>query len=110
MPKLNMKLAPTLQPTILDIAWAAGIYEGEGTYGKNNGICISQKDPWILYRLRALFGGTVAAKSPYVTNFGVDQEMYRWTLYGPRARGFVYTIFTFLSPRRRSQIRTKWRP
>lgn len=96
----NPAFAPTEQPTALDIAWAAGIFEGEGHYGKNHKVVILQKDPWILYRLRNLFGGTVGsriagcAKRPY----------FEWRVYGDRARSFTGTIYGYLSPRRQEMI------
>lgn len=109
MPKLgylNPTKAPSSVPTIKDIAWAAGIYEGEGTCKATHGsfgISVAQKDVWLVPRLRDLFGGAVAKH-----NFGgvnPDLELYQWTLYGARARGFAQTIYSFLSPRRRAQIR-----
>lgn len=101
--KLTTRLAPTQSPSMLDIAWAAGIYEGEGSVsGKNHNrtsttVVVTQKDTWLLERLKQLFGGTTykIASAP----------CSRWTLSGPRGRGFLYTIFPLLSPRRRAQIK-----
>ena len=91
---------------MLDIAWAAGIYEGEGDVSQTQKlfrIAVNQKDPWILHRLRTLFGGSV---KKYVTRGYLKHcEFYRWCLHGPRARGFAMTIWHFLSPRRKGQIR-----
>lgn len=113
---MNPKLAPVLHPTTKDIAWAAGVYEGEGyvavlhSNGKNKHALVSvdQKDEWLCTRLRDLFGGSVKphytkANSP--TNPELRRVYYRWMLSSARALGFVQTIYTFLSPRRQLQVR-----
>lgn len=90
--------AATEHPTLSDLAWAAGIYEGEGSvHGRRDGqASVSQKHRWILDRLVALFGGTVRLHGP--------RNIYVWSVSGSRARGFLMTIFTFLSPWRRGQL------
>lgn len=83
-----------------DIAWAAGIFEGEGTAGHWDGstkVHVVQKGDWLPLRLQALFGGGIYFKS--------KGRYALWSLGGPRARGFLLTIFPFLSPRRREQVR-----
>jgi hypothetical protein len=98
---MSPTLAPTTKPSMLDIAWAAGIYEGEGWCSSPRRtdfqMAVCQKDRWLCAKMRALFGGSVHPKHGY--------NAWWWRLSGPRARGFAYTIFTFLSPRRRAQIR-----
>ena len=86
-----------------DIAWAAGIYEGEGycKYGKRTfSVIIGQKDDWLLKKLKRLFGGSI-----YYNKSG--KQIPRWAIHGARARGFIYTIFSYMSPRRRYQLREK---
>lgn len=106
--------APVEHPSTWDIAWAAGIYEGEGSCSSKNEnrkygsmtIQVVQKDRWILDRLRAMFGGSVQ-----VQNKGANHLCHVWCLHGPRARGFSMTIYKFLSPRRRDKIQevlSKW--
>lgn len=92
------------QPSILDIAWAAGIYEGEGSCNKTQRIIVvDQKDPWLCRRLLELFGGAVYA----IPKAGLNRDLhYRWVARGSRAIGFALTIFKFLSPRRQSQVST----
>jgi hypothetical protein len=86
---------------MLDIAWAAGIFEGEGNFrraGRAVSVAVSQKDPALLWRLKALFGGAIYQhKSPAM--------IHTWLIHGARARGFAYTIFTFLTTRRRRQFK-----
>ena len=93
------------RPAFADIAWAAGIYEGEGTLTMTRkprwftfGVSICQKDPWILYKLQQLFGGSVLQRTP------AQDGCFYWFAAGARGRGFVQTIFSFLSPRRKAKI------
>lgn len=93
-------LNATEHPTTLDIGWAAGIYEGEGTVsgsGKYKGVRVVQKDPWILTRLQHLFGGSVR----FYENR--ERPIWAWAMSGARARGFLMTVYKFLSPRRKAQ-------
>lgn len=76
-----------------NIGWAAGFYEGEGSFHKHY-VSITQKDRWPLEHLVKLFGGEISEYNGY----------FYWRIYGAKCRGFVLTIFTFLSPRRRRQI------
>lgn len=100
--------APTCTqvPTLSDLAWAAGIWEGEGSVIVTHDtfrIEVAQKDRWILDRLRMLFGGSVYVRNEHYR--GGRYILHKWYLTGARGRGFAYTIFTWLSPRRRAQIR-----
>ena len=93
---------PTTHPSTHDIAWAAGIFEGEG-HARRIGpggvtVTVAQKDRWILDRLRDLFGGSVNSMQSQ------GHEYQRWTLCGQLARGFLMTVYTFLSPWRRRQV------
>jgi len=97
--KIDNRLSSSIKPTSTDIAWAAGIYEGEGTCGRHNDstqTSVAQKDNWILYKLKSFFGGSVIYYKKY--------KQHRWRLSGARSRGFLMTIYTFLSPRRKTQI------
>lgn len=89
----------TATPTSLDIAWAAGIYEGEGHCGRRYYAEVTQKDGWVPQRLAELFGG---AAEQTAFKHGI---YWRWWITGTRARGFLMTIYMFLSPRRKEQVR-----
>lgn len=97
------ELDATKVPTEIDIAWAAGIYEGEGTcrlVGKTKrGFMASvvQKDPELLYRLRDWFGGSVRDN-------GAKAKVKIWDCCGDRARIFIALIYRFMTARRRAQI------
>ncbi len=103
-------LLPSEHPTTIDIAWAAGLYEGEGSAGDTKATRtnsradtlakVGQKDPWILHRLKALFGGHI-----YRYRLKGGEFFYVWQVHGTLARGFLMTIYSRLSPRRRTQVR-----
>lgn len=101
-------LQPTLRPTLVDIAWAAGVYEGEGStdyHSRATRVTVTQKDGWILHKFRALFGGSVRYEGRHTLYRGEYRGNHRWYLRGSRARGFLLTVFSWLSPRRRLQVR-----
>ena len=85
------------EPSIADIMWAAGIYEGEGHATCSNGctfhIKIDQKDPWILYKLQKTWGGSVKL-----------YKVYRWYVSSINAVQFCSFIYEYLSPWRQKQI------
>jgi hypothetical protein len=96
------------RPTAIEVAWAAGIYEGEGscvTAGEKRNsfdVRICQKDPELLYRLRDLFGGSVKS---YDRKFnGVVRPISHWKISGDRGRTFIGVIYPFLTARRKEQI------
>ena len=105
----NPSRPASLRPTVLDIAWAAGIFEGEGNCnldGTTTRATVTQKDRWLLDRLSDLFGGNVhERRAQYVLVNGKRTTVTSWGLYGARARGFLMTIYLFLSPRRKEQVR-----
>lgn len=100
------ELDPTKVPSLIDIAWAAGIYEGEGCVHERRyssaGLHVTQKDPEILYRLRDWFGGSV--KFAFCKTVPVENLCYRWVVCGNRARVFMALIYGFMSARRKEQI------
>jgi len=105
----NPAAKATVHPSTIDVAWAAGIYEGEGhvDYSKNNlRACVTQKEEWLLEKLLLLFGGAIYNRNSRSTS--------AWYLNGARAWGFLTTIYAFLGPRRKKQIdfalRRYWTP
>lgn len=109
----SYKLDPSkrIQPRSTDVAWAAGIYEGEGSCylngaGTNRGATMQvvQKDPWLLFRLQLLFGGLIHYYAGQKDNNNAG-ACYRWTLNRKNdVRDFTFVIWPYLSPRRRGQI------
>lgn len=77
-----------------NIGWAAGFYEGEGSFIEPGYVSITQKDINPLIKIRDIFGGKINLYNGY----------YYWRLHGLEMRQFILTIFTLLSDRRRKQI------
>lgn len=99
------RLDPAWAVTELDVAWAAGVYEGEGSYdGGNTTLHVDQKDPWLVFRLRDLFGGSYFQYA--IRSKTKKYPQWRWQICGERARIFLRSIFPYLSPRRKEQV---WR-
>jgi hypothetical protein len=103
-------VAPVRVPTDIDVAWIAGLYEGEGTCyeGKNRSVMtgIYQKDPEILYRCLEMFGGRISQMRHHTP----DKVCNVWNLGGDEARMFLQIIYPFMSARRKVQIdRTSFR-
>ena len=99
--KPNLKRV--VNPITADFHWMSGIYEGDGSCQLTNTgsvtVQVTQKDRWILDKMRNLFGGSVL---PHAWD---DYSGYRWSACGARARGLLQSIFELLSPRRQAQIR-----
>jgi len=93
----------SIHPSALDVAWVAGLFEGEGTAGRSGGsngsgtehVSIAQKDREILDRCKGLFGGNVHSGG----------NVWHWRASGARGRGFLMTIYPFLSQRRKVQAK-----
>ncbi|KKL03877.1 hypothetical protein LCGC14_2335650 [marine sediment metagenome] len=113
---MNPKAAPEVQATRDDIIWAAGIYEGDGSCqrigpgwktgvgGSTERVRVTQKDTWLLHRLRYLFGGTIYKTNGYNKRWPNTSQGV-WAISGARARGFMMSIYGLMSPRRQEQIR-----
>lgn len=97
------------RPTIRDLEWAAGFYEGEGSCSCGNRpgdgfqVTMHQNNVEPLKRFYSIFGG----REPYVSRaaLGNRQSQHRWYASGSRARGIVLTLYPLLSARRQAQIR-----
>lgn len=98
-------------PTVADLAWAAGFLEGEGNFYANtrankhvsHGVRAVQKFAEPLYKLQAMFGGSVSLTHKAGPKY--PNAYPEWRVYGARARGVMLTLFSFLSSRRRGQVR-----
>jgi hypothetical protein len=109
------RLKAAKHPTTGDIQWAAGIYEGEGWCQimknpdgttKTQNASVGQKDRELLDKMRDLFGGYVTDQGLFRTGDYIGKYRgYTWAIHGPRARGFLMTIYQFLTSRRKEQIR-----
>lgn len=92
------------KPTLNDIHWLAGLFEGEGSVS-TRGIRIPQKERETLDRVRQLFGGRVTGHHLAMGGIIPPVPMFSWAAYGPRARTIIGAIFQLLSSRRQAQAR-----
>ena len=94
-------------PTDLEIGWAAGFLEGEGTFASRRRgqrthlrIRANQVNPEPLRRLQHLFGGSVS----WYAKGGVN-GIWMWEVSHRKARTLAHLIRPLLSSRRLSQLR-----
>ncbi len=89
----------------LDLAWAAGFMEGEGSFSShgNNSAVVSaaqvQKQP--IDKLQNLFGGYVRRR--FTKGFS-SKPIWVWTLPARRSIEVMMTLYILMSPKRQSEI------
>src|SRR5881409_2724264 len=105
----------TVNPTIRDVAWAAGFLDGEGHFGtttvNRNGcntqqITARQNEREPLDQMARLFGGRVAYVSQRSNKLARAPGIWSWGVYGGRARGLMLTLYPLLTARRKLQVET----
>jgi hypothetical protein len=98
----------------IDLAWSAGIYEGEGYVGfKSNPdkkkyrypriqVQIVMTDEDVIQRLKDIWGGSV-----WEPKIRGDQrkQTYQWTVSQQKAFHFLMKIYPMLGKRRKEQVR-----
>jgi hypothetical protein len=95
--------------TAVEIAWVAGIYEGEGSCGPKVGgkgslrSAIVQNDTWILERIRAMYGGGIYKRRTLFK--GKWYEGHVLQMSGGPTREMLRDILPLLSPWRQAQAR-----
>lgn len=94
---------PTKTPTPVDIAWAAGFLEGEGSFSakrRATGVYGSVTAPQVnrepLERLLAMFGGSIHQRS--------DGSISTWFAGGEIGRHVARAVYPLMSERRKRQI------
>lgn len=90
----------------INVAWAAGFMEGEGSFYCNNGAGIVtaaqvQREP--LDRLQVLFGGIIRQRQ---TKGFSEKPIWVWTLPSHRSIEVMMTLYVLMSPKRKKQIAT----
>jgi hypothetical protein len=105
-PPIPIELPCSADP--VEIAWAAGLYEGEGTMFLSNGghypICaVAMTDKDVLDKFRAIVGmGNVCGPYKYVDN---HTPIYRWKVGGwLRCQRITDLFWDHLGERRQDQI------
>jgi hypothetical protein len=86
-------------------AWAAGFFEGEGSFRLNNGrtpsLQANQVDREPLERLQRILGGTLNGPyGPYGKNTGGRKPYYYWQVTGEEAKAAMRRMEPYLSVRR----------
>ena len=99
-------LSAEREPTELEVAWAAGFYEGEGSCGcspkaKSLHVSLPQHNVEPLIKLKQLFGGGIHTP--------VSGRPSIWQIYGPRAYRFLEAIYPYLSEKRQAQVDRAYR-
>jgi len=100
-----------LMISTMDIAWAAGFLEGEGSFGGHNKMrtpCVRagqvQREP--LERLQKMFGGHIRNfRHVYKDGCRRQEVFHTWYVYGKRAAEIGMTLYCLLSPRRQGQCK-----
>lgn len=111
-PMREVGMATRNATSIVDLAWAAGFLEGEGSFGINGGsarvtAAQVQKEP--LDRMHRLFGGHLWLKQP---NGVGNQPIWVWYVNSRRSAAVMMTLYSFMSPKRKLEIEfalSEWR-
>lgn len=80
--------------------------------GSNIRVVVFQKEPELLYRLAAMFGGTPVKKRVRSHSRFGKQDQHEWRLHGAMAAGLLMTLYGIFSAKRRRETRAvleKWR-
>lgn len=94
-----------VKPTKVDIGWAAGFIEGEGSFKKiktTPRIEASQVNREPVLRLQRLFGGSL---KHYHNHKPTWCHIWHWYVNGARALECLDKIFPLLSKKRKKQAR-----
>lgn len=91
--------------TVRNLEWAAGFIEGEGCFhwhkrGSRAEIRVAQVQREPLERLQHLFRGHIYLRKSSRPTW---QPVHVWAIYRSSAIGLAMTLYSLLSPRRRSQ-------
>lgn len=93
--------------TTKEIAWLAGLLEGEAHFGISNRssprISVKMTDLDIIQRISHLFDSTVYGPSP--NRSGRGKDMYFTYACGNKGVAWMMTIFPFMGERRQQRIR-----
>lgn len=90
--------------TTPQIAWAAGLLEGEGCFKKSGAspsVVVAMTDRDAVDKIAALWG----SEATVWTRRGPLKTPYFTAIYGGPAVGWMMTIYSFLGSRRQAKIR-----
>ena len=102
--------------SVVDLAWLAGLIEGDGTIGLLNGkyvrIEIANTDLTLLKEVRKRFGGGIYERRPGKLE---RKKMYSWQKTGHKARMLAEALLPFIKGSKREPCfellgRPRYRP
>lgn len=86
----------------LEIAWAAGFIEGEGSFGyPSPKVTAAQVQREPIDRLQRIFGGKISQRT---TRGFSGKKIWIWALSSHRSVEVMMTIYVLMSPKRRGEI------
>jgi hypothetical protein len=91
--------------TTIQLAWAAGFLEGEGSFGCHGGtprVSAGQVQREPIDRLTQMFGGHVWERAPIGMG---TKPCWIWALNKQKSAGVMMTLYSFMSPKRQEEIR-----
>jgi hypothetical protein len=91
------------------VAWAAGLYEGEGTavWHRHAGmrLVVKMTDEDVIAKIRALLGGVVYGPYQYEQSDGHKRKpYYMWVIAGAPAAEVARLLYPHLGERRRRKL------
>ncbi len=95
-------IRPAIEPTEVDVAWAAGFLEGEGSFREYRGtqeVTASQVEIEPLEKLQKMFGGSIRLYKKEV-----GRPIHRWSVTGQLARDAMIVLYPFLYSKRQKQV------
>jgi len=99
----DSKFSPRARISTLEISWAAGFIEGEGSFANAGSpqVMAAQVQRQPLERLLRLFGGSIWQRS---TKGFSTKPIWCWAVSGTRAAQVMMTLYCLMSDRRKDQI------
>lgn len=104
-PVREVGMATRNATSIVDLAWAAGFLEGEGSFYARDGsakVSAGQVQKAPLERLHKLFGGHIWLKTAPTSLSSTP--IWIWYLSSRRSAAVMMTLYAFMSPKRKQEI------
>jgi hypothetical protein len=95
---------PSTSPTLIDIAWLAGLIEGEGSFQWHSTpiITLQMTDKDVLERVSLLCGYGITSYTP--RGKSTYKQVWGLRMAGSRAVAWMMTLYQFMGVRRRAKI------
>lgn len=96
--------------TSLDIAWIAGLLEGEGTFcvtlAQSPTVAVQMNDKDIIAKVAQLMNSKIYGPYRHRRGDRLDAPHYRTAVYGKNAAGWMMSIYPLMGVRRRNKIKS----